>query len=68
MTYITNPNFIDRIIRAAQADSRFDHADLPTLNTLVELELRHLLEAAFKFMDKDGRDVIAVADVVLAAK
>lgn len=68
MTYITNPNFIDRIIRAAKADSRFEHADVPTLNTLVEFELRHLLETAFKFMHKDGRDVIAVADVIAAAK
>jgi histone H3/H4 len=68
MTYINNPNFSDRIVKAARAEGRFDHTDVQTLNVLVELETRHLLEAAFKFMEKDRRDVIALADVVAAAR
>jgi histone H3/H4 len=68
MTQITNPNFIDSIIKKAQAEGRFDNADISTLNLLVELETRHLIETAFKFMDKDRRDIIALADVVAAAR
>lgn len=68
MTQITNPNFIDSIIRKARAEGRFEHADIPTLNLLVELETRHLIETALKFMDKDRRDTITLADVVTAAK
>lgn len=68
MTQITNPNFIDSIISKVQADARFEHTDIPTLNLFVELETRHLIETALKFMDKDRRDTITLTDVVIAAK
>ncbi len=68
MAQITNPNFIDSIIKKAQAEGRFDHADISTLNLFVELETRHLIETAFKFMEKDRRDIITLSHVVTASR
>lgn len=68
MTLITNPNFIDQIVRALGAENRFDPADMPTLNLFIELELRHLVDAALKYAGKDRRDVLQLADVVEGAR
>jgi histone H3/H4 len=68
MTYLTNPNFADNIIRSAGGEGRFDSAEIPALNLLVEFEMRHLLETAIKFMGKDRRDTVVLGDIVSAAK
>lgn len=68
MTYLTNLNFVDHIIKAQRAEALFGPAEVQTLGVLIEIETRHLIEAAFKFMDKDRRDVIGLEDVAEAAR
>ena len=60
MTYLTNPNFVDCIIKAQKAEALFGPAEVQSLGLLIEMETRLLLETAFKFMDKDRRDVISI--------
>lgn len=68
MIYLTNPNFADNIISAAKAEGRFEHTEIPVLNLVIECELRHLIEAAMKYMGRDRRDVIIASDVADAAR
>lgn len=63
MTYLTNPNFVDFIIKSQKAEALFGPAEVQSLGMLIEIETRLLLEMAFKFMDKDRRDVISLEDV-----
>lgn len=63
MTYLTNPNFVDHIIKSQGAEALFGPAEVQTLGLLIDMEARHLLETAFRFMDKDRRDVIRIDDV-----
>lgn len=68
MTYLTNPNFVDHIIKSQGAEALFGPAEVQSLGLLIEMETRLLLETAFKFMDKDRRDVIKLEDVAEAAR
>lgn len=63
MTYLTNPNFVDCIIKSQKAEALFGPAEVQSLGMLIEMETRLVLEMAFKFMDKDRRDVISLEDV-----
>lgn len=68
MTYLTNPNFVDSIIKSQKLEALFGPAEVQSLKLLIEMETRLLLETAFKFMDKDRRDVINLEDVAEAAR
>lgn len=68
MTLFTNPNFIDHIVKSQAADPLIAQDQYALLQTLIELETRHLVETALKFMRRDRRDVISADDVVQAAR
>ncbi len=68
MTLFTNPNFIDHIVKSQAADLDITQDQYPTLQTLIELETRLLVETAIKFMRSDRRDSLNIQDITLAAK
>jgi histone H3/H4 len=68
MTLFTNPNFIDHIVKSQAADSLIGQEHYALLQTLIELETRHLLETALKFMRRDRRDALSAEDLVQAAR
>lgn len=43
MTLFTNPNFIDHIVKSQAGESFIAQEHYPLLQTLIELETRHLL-------------------------
>ena len=66
MTLFTNPNFIDYLIKSQGADRLIPQQYYPSLQMLIELETRLLLEAAIKFMRRDRRDTVSLHDVLQA--
>jgi len=68
MTLFTNPNFIDHIVRSQGLQLAIEQEHFPSLQTLIELETRNILETATKFMRRDRRDAISLQDVELAAR
>jgi histone H3/H4 len=68
MTLFTNPNFIDHIVKSQGADEAIPQEHYTSLQTLIELETRLLLENALKFMHRDRRDTLSLQDIENAAK
>lgn len=68
MTLFTNSNFIHHIVNSQGLETNIDKEYYATLQTLVELQTRLVLETAIKFMRKDRRDVLTLEDIELAIK
>jgi hypothetical protein len=60
MTLFTNPNFIDHIVRSQGVDLIIDQDHYPSIQTLIEIETRLILETAAKFMRRDRRDFLSL--------